>query len=234
MKKILTVIVCFVMLYCRAYSQEDIVEIFPSIDYNFSLSNNQSGRINFYASNSKYNLWDFDFFSIATQYDGKTMRVSSNAILSTVSIGVSALTKDTGDIVSAFNIRKLFVRLPLIIQVLTNPTFKYSLYSVKKTRYATCATGYDEVDTVNSELQEKPYRNPPRNHNIDIWLLACIKTDFYLLNDVSRIYSEGKIGLRGRFDNTAIEAQLGIPLTKGYYENKNLFLGLSAYVYIYP
>ncbi len=60
-------------------------------------------------------------------------------------------------------------------------------------------------------------------------LLIGVNTDYFFFYDVSRIYSEASIGLRGRLKNIALSANLGIPFTKGYFENKAPYLGASAY-----
>jgi hypothetical protein len=107
---------------------------------------------------------------------------------------------------------------PLLLQSFTNPTLKYQVYSHRSMNTAGIGCIY------NSELNPEP--------DILIYLTMSIKTDYYLLNDVARIYSEGKIGLKGRFYNAAAEAQVGIPFTKGYFQNKTPYLGISAFYYI--
>jgi hypothetical protein len=85
--------------------------------------------------------------------------------------------------------------MPLIIQVLTNPSFRINL--------------------INKNLE----------------LIVGINTDYFFFYDVSRIYSEASIGLRGRLKDFALSANLGIPFTKGYFENKAPYFGISGLYY---
>lgn len=60
---------------------------------------------------------------------------------------------------------------------------------------------------------------------------AGIRTDYFLFNTVARIYSEGTIGLRGRYGKTALEVNAGVPFTKGYFDNKTPYVG-ARFFYI--
>lgn len=220
MKKILTVCVCFVTVYCTAYSDGDLEKII-SADYNGSISSNQMLRLNFSMFNSQHIFREVRFFelnycSLASQYDGKKVRISSNFIATAVGMGSNYLLRnDTSSIGMTTNI---ILHLPVLVHLFSNPSFKFTLYSFRNKN----RDGYHHAHSDDWKDYEQ---------NMGIYLILNVKTDYYLLNDIARIYSEGKIGLKIKYYDTAIETHLGIPFTKGYFENKTPYFGISAMYY---
>lgn len=219
MKKILTVIVCFVMLYCTAYS-EDKFNAIISIDYNGLFSSEKLARLNLSVdsrdSDRNGNSADVElnFCSIASQYDGKRVRISSNFIASAFSLGLRPLLKK--DTSTLGYISKIILNLPCFIHILSNPSIKFTLVSFNNSRYVT----------------DSSYSKYNSTQDMGVYLIYNVKTDYFLLNDVARIYSEGKIGLKIKYYNTALETHFVIPFTKGYFENKNPYFGVSALYYL--
>ena len=124
------------------------------------------------------------------------MKVSSNTIPVLFAIGaVFLIPRDTVKEFGFKNIIRGIFLVPVMIQTITNPSYRINL--------------------INKNLE----------------LIVGINTDYFFFYDVSRIYSEASIGLRGRLKDFALSANLGIPFTKGYFENKAPYLGASALCY---
>lgn len=136
-----------------------------------------------------------NLFSIAVHHDyPNSIKVSFNPAASLVALGASEIIPRNTSKKYLYIVKGIFF-IPLIIQILTNPSYRINL--------------------INKRLE----------------LIVGINTDYFFFYDVSRIYSEASIGLRGRFKNIALSANLGVPFTKGYFENKNPYFGVSALYY---
>ncbi len=210
MKKILTVCVCFLLIYCSAYSDGEIKPIM-SIDYNGLLSSNQLLRYNF---SSDIETIEFNYFSIASQYDGNKVRVSSNFMGFVLFVGSQYLLRKRLEPLGKNT--NILINLPFMIHTLSNPSFKFSLFSHSNNRS-------------DSSLYGSYYRYS--HQDMGIFLSLNVKTDYFLFYEIPRIYSEGKIGLNMQYYNFAIDTHLGIPFTKGYFENKAPYFGISALYY---
>lgn len=63
-----------------------------------------------------------------------------------------------------------------------------------------------------------------------LYLAAGQRTDFYLLNDVARIYTEGYVGARllgGRDIPIGLDMRYVWPISQGFLENKRPYLGIG-------
>ena len=219
MKKSLLVIVLIVLSATISYSQvvdstfeedeeilggRDYTRVTFSVDYLGQSSNSmRGGRFNYELiddyitkGRSLQNI-ELSGFSIAVHRDyHKTLKVSSNPAATLLAVAALALIpRDSVKMYSPKNIVTGIFFLPLIVQGLTNPSFR--------------------INIINKNL----------------YIVIGINTDYFFFYDVSRIYSEAFIGLRGRLKDFALSANLGIPFTKGYFENKAPYLGASALYY---
>jgi len=216
MKKSLLVIVLIVLSATISYSQvvdsnveEEVVDPLSghgdsvretlSLDYLGHNSNSlRGGRFNFEMLNDyrKRGInFEINCFSMAVHHEyHNTLKFSSNTVPILFAMGAFLLIPR--DTVKEYGIRNIILGVflvPVMIQTITNPSFRINLI----------------------------------NKNLD--LIVGINTDYFFFYDVSRIYSEATIGLRGRLKDFALSANLGIPFTKGYFENKAPYLGASAY-----
>lgn len=199
MKYLFFLIVVMILSACPIYADGfGNKEYYVSLDFNGvnNKSELRGGRLNYSFLWGKY--MEGSLLSIASQYDGNTVRVSSNGIFSAVGgIGLymvaTKFNTKTSDVYAATT---LVMLSPLILQMLSNPILKIPL------------------------IQD----------NLDF--TAGIRTDYYLFNTVARIYSEGTIGLRGRYGKTAFEINAGIPFAKGYFDNKTPYVGARLFFII--
>ena len=190
MKYVVLALVFLLASSCQVLADKIGAKAFLSLDYR-DLTNStvyKGSRISF--GFSIVDHFESSLVSIASQYDGKKMRISSNGIFIVFGGIASLLTRDSSNgIITPYTI------LPLIIQVFTNPTVKISIVP----------------NTLETTIG--------------------VKTDYYLLNEVARIYCEGEVGLRGRIDKVEVEANLGIPFTQGYFKDKTPYFGARAFYF---
>ncbi len=160
--------------------------------FNIEIMEDYYGNVTYPTRNIEFNL-----FSIAVNHDYQsTLKVSSNLGATLLAFGAVALIAQ--DTIKEFGFKNIVSSIllgPIIIHMITNPSYKIKL--------------------IHKKLE----------------LIVGVNTDYFFFYDVSRIYSEASIGLRGRFNNIALSANLGVPFTKGYFENKNPYFGVSALYY---
>lgn len=92
-----------------------------SFDYPINSTIFKGGRVNLALQVEDY--YEVNFFSAATIYEGNKLRVSSNALVMAVVECADQLVHSIDSSSSSS-----FTAIPIIIQVLTNQTFKKSLF----------------------------------------------------------------------------------------------------------
>jgi hypothetical protein len=199
--KNITIVVVILLLVSSSPTFADRVDTkaFISLDYRDIRNTTvyRSGRISFGFSIDEQ--FETSLLSVASQYDGNTVRISSNGLFIVVGgivafLSRSASISDSSDTQKNSGLITSEFIYPLLVQTLTNPTVRINILK----------------------------------DNLDVAL--SVKTDYYLLYEVSRIYCEGGIGLRGMLGKKfAIEAHLGIPFTEGYFKDRSPFLGARAF-----